>query len=74
MRNVALGSQRRKKRLDFSRTHLPGVALAVKNDVTFDPLGVGFLGTSTVVQGTDYRPHLVQKSGFLSGAMFVKGN
>ena len=70
-RYVPFRRQRGQERLDLTRAHILGVAFAVVEDVTFDPLGVGFFGTAAVVFGADSRPHLLQQPWFLDNAVFV---
>ena len=46
--------------IDFRRSHVLGMPLVVKEDVTFDPVNVGFFGTRTVMANPAHFAHLVQ--------------
>src|SRR5262249_51626856 len=48
-RHLALNSQGGQERGDLGGAHLGWVALAVEEDVAFDPVHVGFLGAPAVV-------------------------
>ena len=53
----------RKKLLDFSDSHEPGVSL-VKGDESFDPVNVGLFGADGIMLDSDDIPCLLQQTFF----------
>jgi len=48
---------------DLRLAHLPGVALAVEEDVAFGPFEIGLLGSDTVMLAPDEIAHLAEQLG-----------
>jgi hypothetical protein len=48
---------------DLRLAHLPGVALAVEEDVAFGPFEIGLLGSDTVMLAPDEIVHLAEQLG-----------
>ena len=43
--------------------HLSRMTLVMKEDVTLDPVDVGFFSTDAVMSAADRLPHLIKESG-----------
>jgi len=74
-RDLVVDGERCQEGADFGGAHLGGVALAVKEDVTLNPMDVRLLGAPAIVAGADGIAHAVEKSGFrrVGGTGFMDG-
>ena len=60
IRRPVLGGQMGQKRTDFILTHLSGMPLLVRENVSLDPVEVGLFGSDTVVFEPDYIADLIK--------------
>ncbi len=67
--DVSRDYQMRKQRRHFALAQFPGMALAVEQHESHDPLHVGLFGPDTDIRHPDRLTHALQKRGRISWAM-----